>query len=120
MNTLLDNAVASIQLGVEDFELSKEDPRRVISAIRNLYAGVLLLFKEELARRSPKEHGEPPILLRERLELKFELTSNGLKQKKINKTVDFHGIKQRFKILFYKKNRVRKNFEWLVRKNYLN
>lgn len=52
---LFDNALTSIRLGIEDFELSqkaKEDggnPARALSAVRNLFAGVLLLFKFKLA-----------------------------------------------------------------------
>jgi len=51
MNPLLKNAVVSVQLGLEDF--ASDDERRVISAARNLYAGVLLLGKEVL-RRFPR------------------------------------------------------------------
>lgn len=46
------NAVSSIQLGVEDFVLSRDTPgktTRAISAARNIYAGVLLLFKYKIA-----------------------------------------------------------------------
>jgi hypothetical protein len=49
--TMLDNAVTSIQLGMEDFH--NDDPRRLLSAIRNLYAGLLLLFKCRLQQLSP-------------------------------------------------------------------
>lgn len=45
---LFDNAVVSIQLGVEDHQ--SNDPRRAISSVRNFYAGVLLLAKETLVR----------------------------------------------------------------------
>lgn len=48
---LLKNAITAIQLGVEDYDSS--DPRRVVSAVRNLTAGVLLLFKEKLRALSP-------------------------------------------------------------------
>jgi DNA-directed RNA polymerase subunit M/transcription elongation factor TFIIS len=51
MNPLLENPVVSIQLGLEDF--ASKDGRRVISAVRNLYAGVLLLCKEVLRQLSP-------------------------------------------------------------------
>jgi len=51
MNSLLDNAIESIQIGIEDYHSS--DPRRVQSAVRNTYAGVLLLCKELLRRLSP-------------------------------------------------------------------
>src|SRR5262249_40026434 len=51
MNSLLDNAILSIQLGLEDY--ASDDKRRIISAARNLYAGVLLLCKEVLRQLSP-------------------------------------------------------------------
>ncbi len=51
MNSLFDNAVQSIQLGVEDYQ--SNDPRRAVSAVRNFYAGVLLLAKEVLVRAAP-------------------------------------------------------------------
>jgi hypothetical protein len=51
MNTLFDNAVQSIQLGVEDYQAN--DPRRALSSVRNFYAGVLLLAKEVLVRQVP-------------------------------------------------------------------
>ena len=60
MNPLLKNAVVSIQLGLEDF--ASEDERRVISAARNLYSGVLLLAKEVLRQLSPS--GSNDILIR--------------------------------------------------------
>ncbi len=49
---LLDNAVTSIRLGVEDFENADAmggDPARSLSSVRNLFAGVLLLFKFKIA-----------------------------------------------------------------------
>jgi ssDNA-binding Zn-finger/Zn-ribbon topoisomerase 1 len=53
---LLENAIKSIQLGIEDFE--NMDEKRIISSVRNLYAGILLLFKEKLLRLSPKDSNE--------------------------------------------------------------
>lgn len=46
---LYENAIISIQLGIEDFELSGNKPERSISSVRNLFAGVLLLFKYKIA-----------------------------------------------------------------------
>jgi len=52
---LFDNAVISVQLGLEDFELSQKktedggNPSRALSSVRNLYAGMLLLFKYRIA-----------------------------------------------------------------------
>jgi len=51
VHTILDNAVQSIQIGIEDYRSS--DPRRLLSAIRNVQAGILLLCKEQLRRLSP-------------------------------------------------------------------
>ena len=46
--TLFTNAIETIQIGVED--LLRNDERRVLSAVRNVHAGVLLLCKEKLRR----------------------------------------------------------------------
>ena len=62
MNSLLENAVVSIQLGLEDY--ASQDSRRVISAVRNLYAGVLLLCKEVLRQLSPPNSND--VLIRKR------------------------------------------------------
>ncbi|WP_455268778.1 hypothetical protein [Rahnella aceris] len=59
---LYENALVSIQLGIEDFELSVSpeseggNPKRALSSVRNLYAGMLLLFKYKIA--SSVESGE--------------------------------------------------------------
>jgi len=50
-SALFDNALESIQMGVEDYALDK--PARSLSAVRNFYAGLLLLAKEALARQAP-------------------------------------------------------------------
>lgn len=45
------NAVDSIALGIEDY--NSADSRRLVSATRNLVAGILLLIKHRLAQLSP-------------------------------------------------------------------
>lgn len=60
---LLVNAVAAIKLGVEDYK--SDDPDRALSAVRNIAAGVLLVFKEKLRLLSPADSDE--VLLKERL-----------------------------------------------------
>lgn len=60
MHTILDNAIQSIQIGVEDYR--SDDPRRLLSAVRNVQAGILLLCKEQLRRLSPADSDE--VLLR--------------------------------------------------------
>lgn len=51
MPSLFENAVASIRMGVEDYR--QQDSDRDVSAVRNFYAGVLLLAKEALIRKAP-------------------------------------------------------------------
>jgi hypothetical protein len=50
MNTLFDNAVQSIQLGVEDYQAN--DPRRAMSAVRSF-----LLWYFAISKRSARETG---------------------------------------------------------------
>ena len=95
MNSLLSNAVSAIRLGVEDY--GSTDPARVLSAVRNITAGILLVFKEKLRLLSPP--GSDEVLLKERL--RPSLTTNG----GISfvgagrKTVDVRQIKERFDAL---------------------
>lgn len=51
MNGIFANAVNSIKMGIEDYAL--DTPARALSAVRNFYAGVLLLGKEVLIRAAP-------------------------------------------------------------------
>jgi transposase-like protein len=95
MNSLLENAIVSIQLGLEDY--ASEDRRRVLSAARNLYAGVLLLCKEVLRRLSPA--GSNDILIRTKKKAikdadgAVRLIGDG------NKTIDRAEIEESFKQL---------------------
>jgi len=50
---LLTNAIESIQVGVKDYETGT--PSRLLSAVRNIHAGILLLYKEALRRESPND-----------------------------------------------------------------
>ncbi|AUF96334.1 hypothetical protein CXQ80_11090 [Pseudomonas sp. 02C 26] len=54
VDKLRENSMTSIRLGVEDFKRCRVeggagDPARALSSIRNLFAGVLLLFKFKIA-----------------------------------------------------------------------
>jgi hypothetical protein len=94
MNPLLKNAVVSIQLGLEDF--ASDDERRIISAARNLYSGVLLLAKEVLRQLSPP--GSNDILIRTKKAVKeadgiVKLVGDG------KKTIDRFDIEETFKQL---------------------
>lgn len=55
MTNIIENAIHSLQLGIEDFK--SNDTRRPISAARNYYAGLLLLAKQCLIESAP--HADP-------------------------------------------------------------
>ena len=113
--SILKNAVDSIQVGVEDYNL--EDERRNVSAIRNIFAGILLLYKERLCELSPESDRE--LLIRKKIspvlnedgELEFQGDGHN--------TVDVQMIKERFKSLgvtvewqrFDKINKLRNDLE---------
>ena len=54
--SIIQNAIDSIQIGVEDFQ--SVDDRRSVSAVRNIAAGILLLYKEKLCQLSPDDNKE--------------------------------------------------------------
>lgn len=92
MDTILTNAVQSIQIGVEDYQSS--DSRRVLSAIRNITAGILLLFKERLRELSPV--GSDEVLIKQRIQPEFDANGNVIFKGDGKKTVDVQQIKERF------------------------
>lgn len=96
MDKLLENAINSIEIGVEDFELSKQDERRIISSTRNIFAGILLLFKYKLNTFSPDliitKIGVEPTLKNGKFEWAVKVQKNG-------NTVDYQEIKDRLKAL---------------------
>ncbi|AJW46141.1 hypothetical protein TK49_16445 [Ralstonia mannitolilytica] len=95
MDTILANAIASIQVGVEDY--LSGDTRRSLSAVRNLTAGVLLLFKEKLRQLSPQESDE--VLIKKTVR-PIRVADGTLAFKgEGKKTVDVLDIKERFSSL---------------------
>lgn len=87
-SALFNNAIASIRMGVGDYKL-KEDAR-YISAVRNLYAGVLLLAKEALVRAVPCEN--PELILGAGFKQAPD-GNGGIRFKKFGKkTIDFNGL----------------------------
>lgn len=50
------NAICAIEMGLEDYQNSIEDSRRLYSAVRNFYAGLMLLFKSKLASVSSDDN----------------------------------------------------------------
>ena len=79
-------------MGLEDYK--NEDPRRAQSALRNIFAGILLLFKEKLCRMSPPNSDE--VLIKKDIRPVLD-TDEGILFKGIgDKTVDVAQIQQRF------------------------
>lgn len=97
-DNLLENAKTSIQLGIEDYRLAKTDDKRKISAVRNIFSGLLLLYKYKLMLKSPSD--KPYIYI-------TAITSNKAKdiysgtfgKEKPKNTVDVHNIKENLKNL---------------------
>lgn len=89
--SLLNNAVMSIQLGLEDLE--KGTGGRNLSAVRNLHAGVILLLKAKLLELSAP--GSDEVLLKQKLKPRLaksgsiEFVGTG------RKTVELDEIKSR-------------------------
>jgi hypothetical protein len=89
---LLTNATSSIKLGVEDYLTGESD--RMLSAVRNVHAGILLLYKEALRRKSPPNSSDVLVKAQMRPELDSagELVFVGIGKK----TVDVNQIRDRF------------------------
>jgi rubrerythrin len=93
VSRLFENAIISIQLGVEDF--SSNDPKRAVSAVRNFYAGVLLLAKETLTRAAPS--ADPSYLIAARYKPVSDGTGGVAFEPESQNTIDFSNIGKRFK-----------------------
>lgn len=91
MNNILANAIASITLGIEDYK--SEGRHRPLSAMRNISAGILLLFKAKLARLAPDE-----ALIKKDFHLVWQ-DGHASWTAKGDKTIDYHGIQDRFKLV---------------------
>lgn len=95
MDTLLNNAIQSIQIGVEDF--GNSDPRRILSAVRNIQAGILLLSKEILRALSPP--GSNEILIRTEVVAGRDETGAVVFAGRGGKTIDQQQIINRYREL---------------------
>lgn len=104
---LKQNAVTSIRLGVEDFQLARApadqggDPERALSAVRNLFAGMLLLFKYGLAKRVTKPEEIDLVLFNPPKHIvPHPDAKGGVHWRPVGKfakqTIDVEGIKVRF------------------------
>jgi len=92
---ILDNAINSIIMGIEDYNMNSE--KRLTSSTRNIYAGILLLFKHKLVELSPS--GSNEVLIKQKLLPKLNETKSVEWVGKGKKTVDTSQIKERFKAL---------------------
>jgi hypothetical protein len=114
---LLTNAVESIQVGVEDYESATRP--RLLSAVRNIHAGILLLYKEALRRESPADSNDV-LLMAKNLPAR-DSTGKVVIVGVGKKTVDTQQIRERFEGLgistdwkrFERINEVRNDVEHL-------
>ena len=95
MSELLNNAVVSIELGVHDIGMG--DSHRVLSATRNIYAGILLLCKHVLWDASPS--GTEGFLIYSDLVPKRDGENIIMVPKKKSRTIDRAKTKERFQAL---------------------
>ncbi|WP_323813584.1 hypothetical protein [Cellvibrio sp. NN19] len=93
--SIIKNAIDSIQVGVEDFE--SDDDRRSVSAVRNIGAGILLLYKEKLCQLSPD--GNKELLIKQNIRPVKNQNGDIVFEGKGHKTVDVQTIKERFSSL---------------------
>jgi len=92
---LLTNAIESIQAGVEDYKAATRP--RLISAVRNIHSGILLLYKEKLRRLSPPNSNEA--LMMSKLVPNRDSKGNVSFIGTGKKTVDVQEIEDRFTAL---------------------
>ncbi len=92
MTELLTNAIYSIQLGIEDYQ--SNDDRRPISALRNFYAGVLLLGKECLLNAAPD--AEPMEILASKFVPSLDEDGQVVMTPKGQTTIDLNELRERF------------------------
>ncbi len=96
--SILNSAVDSIAIGLEDFESS--DQQRIVSCTRNLFARILLLLRHKLSMMSTPDSDEA--LIKQRvMPTKYDAGKIVWRGKGGN-TVDVQSIKERFDSLRYR------------------
>ena len=95
--SILKNAVDSIKIGMEDYELGKKKPERFLSSVRNLHAGILLFYKEKLRRLSPPNSND--IFIKSKNLPEKDKAGNIIFVGVEKKTVNVHQIQERFNAL---------------------
>lgn len=94
MEKIITNGLNSIQVGLEDYERAIEtnDDARLTSAVRNVYAGILILAKGKLYELSPE--GTQGVLIRD---VRPKLVNGAIEVVPLGrKTIGYQEIKQRF------------------------
>ncbi|HEY9213700.1 MAG TPA: hypothetical protein VIQ29_12750 [Ancylobacter sp.] len=94
MSDVFDNAIVSIQLGIEDFQ--SNDERRPVSALRNFYAGVLLLGKQCLLNAAPDDL-DPMKVLGFRFTPALDDDDEIIYEPKGQQTIDLNDLQGRFR-----------------------
>lgn len=95
MSDLFNNAIAAIEAGIEDY--NADQAKRSLTAVRNIFAGIILLAKEALISLVPT--ADPDVILAERIRMVPD-GSGGIKlEKKGKSTLDVQGVMERFKDL---------------------
>lgn len=95
---ILNNAISSIQIGIEDYNCIDKDRRRILSSIRNIYSGILLLFKYKLQQISPDDSND--VLIKSKITPQINAKTGLLSWIGTGKkTIDVQEIKNRFKAL---------------------
>ncbi|MBL8997625.1 MAG: hypothetical protein JNL44_09950 [Gemmatimonadetes bacterium] len=92
---LLTNAVEAVQVGIEDWQADTRP--RLLSAVRSIHAGILLLFKEKLRRLSPADSNEVLVKARTRIERTAEGHIRHVGDGR--RTVDSRAIQEHFESL---------------------
>ncbi|GAB1715025.1 MAG: hypothetical protein NTAFB05_00670 [Nitrobacter sp.] len=93
MTDIFENAIHSIQMGIEDFQ--SNDERRPVSALRNFYAGVLLLGKQCLLNAAPD--ADPMNVLASKFAPVLNDDGDLVHQPKGFQTIDLAELRERFK-----------------------
>lgn len=101
----------SVQIGVEDYLSLSEDPRRALSSVRNISAGIILMFKEKLRVLSPPNSDEA--LIKQNIQPQLDSSGKVIFCGTGKKTVDVFQIQERFKSLGVKADW--KRFEGVIK-----
>lgn len=94
---LLENAISSIEMGIEDYQASSSNSQRLLSCVRNCYAGMLLLLKCKLIDISGCD--DSTILKNKVLPIVKKGKILWIGDERDKRTIDYQDIKERFNSL---------------------